>query len=261
LKGKAILLGSGTSSGVPLIGCTCPVCRSNDPRNHRLRTSLWLEVEGISGLIDTGTDLRQQLLREGIRKIDFVLYTHAHADHIHGIDDIRPFTLFRSTPLPCYADPLTVEVLKVRFPYIAHRDPSYPSVVPNLEFIPFPEPFPFLVGGKIPIHPIEVDHGGEVVYGFRIGNLGYLTDVKAIPPTSLRILQGVEVLFLGVLREEPHPKHLDLKTALKIIEALGNPRTIFVHLGHEVDYQEWKRRLPSHCSPGYDGMRVGFTIL
>lgn len=260
MKGRAVLLGCGTSSGVPLLICNCPVCQSPNPRNKRTRTSLWFEIGGVCGLIDTGTDLRQQLLAQGIRKVDFVLYTHAHADHIHGIDDLRPFSLWRSSPLPCYADPETLTVLKTRFPYIAHRDPTYPSLVPFLEFLPFPEPYPFLAGGLVPVHPLAVDHGGETVYGFRVGDLGYVTDVKSLPPSSLPILKGVKILFLGVLRREPHPKHLHLDAALEIIAALGNPYTIFVHLGHEVDYDEWVAVLPPHCTPGYDGMELEFTV-
>jgi phosphoribosyl 1,2-cyclic phosphate phosphodiesterase len=252
-KREAILLGCGTSTGVPLLGCTCKVCTSSDPRNRRLRTSLYLSTPNTQLLIDTSTDLREQLLTQSIYKVDAILFTHPHADHIHGIDDIRPLTILRGSPLPCYGSHETISAIRSRFPYIAERNPDHLSFVPLLEFRIIDGPFQI---GDLTIIPIPLDHGGETVTGFRIEDLAYLTDLKRIPERSYPLLFGVKILFLGVLRETPHPKHLSVTEGIEISQKLGSPFTILVHMGHELEYLETLRRLPPFIVPGYDGMRV-----
>lgn len=259
------MLGSGTSTGVPVIGCRCPVCTSDDPRNRRLRCALRLEVRGSGGggldgdgsggervvLVDTPPDLRQQALDHGIDRVDAVLYTHAHADHIYGLDDLRIFNFRQEGTIPCYGSAPTLAALQRAFAYVFDGSAEEGGGKPRLELIEIREPF-CLAGRRI--QPIPVDHGSMEVFGYRIGRFAYVTDCKRIPDASREVLKGLEVLILGALRYRPHATHLHVEAAIELAQDLGAKRTIFTHLSHEVDHTSLKVPLPSGIELGYDGL-------
>ncbi len=254
-----IFLGTGTSVGVPMIGCGCPVCTSDDPKNKRTRCSVIFGLPGGNLLIDTSPELRLQLIREKIGHVDAVVFTHEHADHIHGLDDLRlfPFRLGHAVPLFCEA--------KVRdrifraFDY-AFLDitPTHPGSAPRLEVIEISEsPFEVL-GAKI--QPIRLNHGPRfTVLGFRIGNIAYCTDVNSIPEESMKQLLGLDVLILGALRYQPHPTHFCIPEALEVVERLAPKLTVLTHTSHELDYNDTNASLPSNVRMGYDGMKIPLT--
>ena len=259
---KVTMLGSGTSTGVPVIGCRCPVCTSDDPRNRRLRCALRVEVRGArSGgggtegnrvvLVDTPPDLRQQALLHDIDRVDAVLYTHAHADHIYGLDDLRIFNFRQGTPIPCYGSAETLTALRRAFAYVFDDSAEEGGGKPRLELVEVREPFR-LAGRRI--RPVPVVHGSMEVFGYRIGRFAYVTDCKRIPKAGCEALQGLEVLILGALRYRPHSTHLHLEAAIEVARDLGAERTIFTHLSHEVDHTSLKFPLPSGIELGYDGL-------
>lgn len=267
---RVTMLGSGTSTGVPVIGCRCPVCTSDDPRNRRLRCALRLEVRGSGGegsgeegsgeddsgedrvvLVDTPPDLRQQALLHGIDRVDAVLYTHAHADHIYGLDDLRIFNFRQETVIPCYGSARTLMALRRAFAYVFDGAAEEGGGKPRLELVEVREPF-CLAGRRI--RPIPVDHGSMEVFGYRIGRFAYVTDCKRIPEAGRETLRGLEVLILGALRYRPHATHLHLEAAVEVAQDLDAERTIFTHLSHEVDHTSLKVSLPSGIELGYDGL-------
>ena len=252
---RLTLLGTGTSMGVPQIGCGCAVCRSTDPRDRRNRTSALIETGDHTLLIDTPPELRLQVLGAGVRRIDAVLYTHEHADHVHGIDDLRSFSLMRGGELPLYGPPSTIEHLRSSFRYIFD-----PSVVPlegtskpQLTLHPLAPNVPAHVAG-VDILPIAFEHGTMTVYGYRIGKLAYVTDVKRIDATALALLRGVRVLILNALWWRTHPTHLSFDEAIAAAREIGAERTILTHLTHETGHQELLDRLPAGIEPGFDGL-------
>jgi len=246
-------LGTGTSNGIPVIGCHCRACTSADPRDRRTRCSVVLHLGERNILIDTAPELRLQALTTGLTRVDAVLFTHAHADHVGGFDDLRQFNYLAQAPLPVYADPTTARELRTRFGY-AFSDPlPFYGGKPDLRLHEFDGPFELF---GYPIIPVPVLHGGWTVYGFRCGPLAYVTDAKTIPPTSLALLHGVEVLVLNALRDRPHPTHLSLAEALAIVEELQPRQTYFTHVSHEVVHVEWSERLPDGVFLAYDGLRV-----
>lgn len=256
---RLIVLGSGTSFGVPQIGCSCAVCTSTDPRDRRTRVAA--VVEGQSGtrlLIDTPPELRLQLIAAGVNAVDAVLYTHDHADHVHGIDDLRAMSVRRGR-LPIYGPPGMLDRLGEHFPYIfddsVPRDPATPR--PSLERMPLEAGHEVSVAG-IPVLPLECDHGGVQVYGYRIGGLGYLTDVKAVPPPMVERLRGVQLLVLSALFDHPHPSHLSIPEAVDVARAVGAPRTLLTHLTHRFAHAELSVRLPAGIEPCYDGLVAAF---
>jgi phosphoribosyl 1,2-cyclic phosphate phosphodiesterase len=256
---RLIILGSGTSFGVPQIGCSCRVCTSDDPRDRRTRVAA--VVEGGSGarlLIDTPPELRLQLIAANVDSIDAALYTHDHADHVHGIDDLRAVSVRRGS-LPVYGAPDVLERLGERFPYIFDqslpRDAATPR--PALERRALASGEQVVVAG-FPVLPLECDHGGTRVYGYRIGPLGYLTDVKAVAERVVEQLRGVALLVLNALFEEPHPSHLSISEAVGVARAIGAPRTILTHLTHRFTHAELAARLPNGVEPAYDGLVVSF---
>ena len=255
---RVTLLGTGTSTGVPVIGCDCRVCRSADPRDARTRCAAFVQTEGLSLLIDAGPDFRQQALREGIRRLDAVLLTHHHADHIAGLDDLRPFFFGNRKPLPCYAHPDTARIVANSFPYI-FKDGSYPGV-PRLELAPIEQEF--AVGGRygqdarLKIIPVEVFHGDLSMYGYRIGSFAYLTDTSRIPEATYAHLDGVEVLVLDALRHEPHPTHFSFEEAVAAARRIGAQQTYFIHMTHSVLHAEEASRLPKGIELGYDGLSI-----
>lgn len=254
-SGRALLLGCGTSTGVPLIGCRCPVCTSNDERNRRLRASLWFTIDGVRVLVDTSTDLRQQALDNGIDGVDHVIFTHAHADHVHGIDDMRMFNFLQMRSIPCWADAPTRMQLIERFAYIFAPKIEAPSAVPRLELRDWQGPIPI---GKGYAQPIPIMHGREEILGLRVGNLAYLTDISELPESSLKLLAGVRTVILGALRYEPHPTHMTVAEAVATAQRIGAQRTILTHMSHNLEYQALARSLPPGIEPGYDGMVIGF---
>lgn len=253
------LLGCGTSTGVPLPGCDCSVCTSTNPRNQRLRTAAHLRTSsGLSLLIDAGPDLRQQALRAHIRHIDAVLFTHAHADHILGIDDLRAFNFTAKKAIPCYASETTTSGIRSIFEYVFSPNPLYQGSSAKLELNRI-EPGIALQLGGIEILPLEVIHGKLPVTMYRCGPIAYATDCNAIPQTTRDQLAGVEVLLLDGLRSEPHPAHFTIEEASELGRSLGIPRTILIHLSHTVDYNNVSSHLPEGVELGFDGLQISWT--
>lgn len=248
---RATMLGSGTSTGVPVIGCRCAVCTSDDPRNRRLRTGLWIETEGASILIDASADLRQQALVFGVDRVDAVLFTHHHADHIYGLDDLRVFNFRQGQPIPCFGPAATLEAIRRAFGYVFDGEAAEGGGKPQLMLVPVREPFD-LLGCRVV--PVPVEHGTMEVFGYRIGGLAYVTDCNRIPDASRRLLDGVEVLILDALRYRPHPTHLSIAEAAETGRRLGARRTVLTHLCHDVDHAAPRAELPAGVELGHDGL-------
>ncbi len=256
---KAILtvLGSGTSMGVPTIGCNCPVCRSLDPRDRRTRPSILIEYAGKSVLIDSTPDFRQQAIRENIQRLDAVLYTHSHADHILGIDDLRPLS-FRHKPgrLPLYAHPDVAAFIGNMFRYIFDADYKFGGL-PQVELKTLDGTLE-LFGAKF--EPVTVIHGETEIYGFRFGSAAYLTDHSLVPESSFERLQNLDILFLDALRYKPHPTHSTVENSLRIVERVKPKRAFFTHICHDLGHEATNAALPEHVKLSYDGMRLEFEI-
>jgi len=249
---KITFLGTGTSQGVPLINCHCPVCSSDDPHNKRLRTSVTVTNGQTTVLVDTTPDMRQQLLRNPVSAIDAVLFTHAHADHIYGIDDLRRFNILQRTRIPIYGNRETLGRLGELFDY-AFGAGKLNLGVPNLEAHEVHGKFRV---GDLMIRPVRLLHGKQPVLGFRIGDFAYCTDVSCIPKESYKKLTGLKVLVLDALREEEHPTHFSLEQAIAEAGAIGADRTYFIHMSHEIDHERHSRYLPDGVSFAYDGLIV-----
>lgn len=246
---KIVILGSGTSTGVPMVGCSCPVCRSTDPRDRRSRTSLLIHHAGKNLLVDCSTDLRSQMLRESVDRVDGVLLTHAHADHVNGMDDLRGFYFLHHQVVPCYACPATLELVMAGFGYIFHRD-ERASHPPLLEARPVDGPFELF---GLQIVPIPLEHGAGFSCGYRIGTFAYLTDCSGIPPASRSLLAGVTTVMVDGLRWTAHPYHFNIDGAIAAMRQLQIERVILTHLTHEVRHNE-EVRLPENVRFAYDGM-------
>lgn len=249
---KLTILGCGTSTGVPLIGCRCSVCASTDARNKRTRSSALIEVNDRHILIDTSTDLRQQALANGIERVDAVLFTHPHADHIHGIDDLRSFNMAQGFAIDCYGNAATIERIRAMFNYIFRQD-AKDGWKPDLTMTAVDEPFD-LYGERI--IPIPISHGAMSIYGWRVRGLAYLTDCSGIPADAMGLLDDLDVLVIGALRAKPHPAHFTIQQALEAAVAIGAKRTILTHTGHNVDYKKDSETLPLGVEFAYDGMVV-----
>ena len=254
---RLTLLGTGTSMGVPQIGCGCAVCRSTDPRDQRTRTSALVETDGATLLIDTPPEIRLQALRAGVRGVDAVLYTHEHADHVHGIDDLRSFSLLRGADLPLYGPPSTLAHLNASFRYIFDDGvvPLEGTSKPQLTLHPLAPNVPARIA-DVDVLPISFEHGPLTVYGYRFGNLAYITDVKRVAGEALALLRGVQVLVLNALWWRTHPTHLSFDEAIAAARAIGAERTILTHLTHETAHRELQGQLPGGIEPGYDGLTV-----
>ena len=254
IEGRVRVLGSGTSLGVPTVGCSCDVCQSPDPRDNRLRPSVIVEFDGQAVLIDTTPDFRQQALRAGIEKVDAVLFTHAHADHIMGLDDIRPFNFRRREPIPIYGSTETLAFVRNAFGYIFSDSPAE-STVPKLRAEAFGGEGAFPLLG-IECLPVRVRHGRGTVYGFRMGKFAYLTDHSEIPEESLELLRGLDVLFLDALRHKPHPTHSTVERSLAYVDELRPKLTFFTHISHDLPHGRTETLLPPHVRLAYDGLEV-----
>ena len=250
---QLVMLGVGSSAGTPVIGCGCSTCKSDNPRNKRTRCSSAIRLAtGEVILIDTGPDLRQQALRENLQRVDAVLYTHAHADHMHGIDDLRAFCQLQKQQIPLYGQESVVEHIHSKFSY-ALREPGSFWDLPVLCTHMVDEPFELF--GQ-PIIPVPVQHGRIGILGYRIGNLAYLTDVSEIPERSLQLLQGLDVLLLDCLRYEPHFTHIHLEQSLSYASLIKARRTFLIHMTHDMEYETLTRQLPPNVQAAYDGLRV-----
>ena len=250
------ILGCGTSTGVPLISCKCSVCRSRNKKNHRLRASAWIQARGKSILIDTSPDLRQQALREKIERVDAVLYTHPHADHVHGIDELRSYNFIQKASIPVFGNAWTCEELKSKFSYIFK--PSYVEGggIPQLELNQFDSKIDQLDVQGIPVIPISLSHGSKECVAYRVDSVAYVTDCSYIPETSLDRLKGLSVLVLDCLRLEPHKTHFNLDQALATVDAVRPKKTFFTHLSHDFDYSKWIKKLPKGVTLAYDGLKI-----
>jgi phosphoribosyl 1,2-cyclic phosphate phosphodiesterase len=263
MNAEIVVLGSGTSMGVPTLGCRCAVCTSPDPRNRRTRPSIAIRWNGSGAertvLIDTGPDFREQALREGIRRVDAVFYTHAHADHILGLDDLRPLS-FEHKPgsLPLYADAYTADILRRVFDYTFSTEASYPTrarvELRRLEGAESAE-----VHG-MRFQRVPLTHGDLQVAGFRFGRVAYLTDMSSIPESSLPLLQDLEVMFVDALRPQPHPSHATIAESLRWVQRIAPRQAWFTHMSHEVDHEAMEKTFPAHVRLAYDGLRIPFEF-
>lgn len=253
--GRLTLLGTGTSTGVPVVGCRCPVCTSGDPRNRRSRCSALVEWDGRRLLIDTATDLRQQALDHGLDRIDAVLYTHTHADHVHGIDDLRTFNLNAGAAIPIYGSAETIAVIRNNFGYI-FDDELEPGYRPRLTTRVVTAPFDF---AGLPIVPIPLRHGRGSALGYRFGDCAYLTDCNALPAGTTELLTGLDTLVIDALRFRPHATHYNIAQALEVAAGLAPRRTLLTHLSHDVDHTRHTAGLPAGVEFACDGLSFSFT--
>jgi len=249
---KIIVLGSGTSTGVPVIGCNCKVCTSQNPKNKRLRASILVQQGENNILVDTSTDLRAQCLAYGVKRIDAVLYTHTHADHLYGVDELRIFNFIQHSKIPIYGSEETIESIKRTFPYL-FTDVFYGGGKPYL--------IPNVINGNlelfgIRITPVEIMHGDLPIFGYRFHDFAYITDVSEIPDDSKELLKELKILIIGALRHEPHPTHFTIEQAIRAIEELKPGKAFLTHLGHSVDHEELIKSLPANIEPAYDGMEI-----
>jgi len=248
---KITILGSGTSTGIPMVGCHCQVCESTDQHDKRTRASILVECGGQRILVDTSTDLRSQMLREAVPQIDAVLLTHTHADHIHGIDDLRGFHFIHRRVIPCYGSPETMARVTASFAYIFEG-------LSSEGYSPLMTPFTLEAPIKLfgcTVQPVPIYHGSLKATGYRFDNAAYLTDCSEITEASLKLLQGLDLLIIDALRYSPHPNHFNIEGALQVVRQLRPHRTLLTHLTHEVHHSDGAR-LPEGVEFAYDGLTV-----
>lgn len=249
---QVTFLGSGTSHGVPMIGCDCPVCRSDDPRDTRFRPSVLLGFDdGVRVLIDTPPDLRSQALRFRVRRVDAVLYTHSHADHVFGFDEIRRFNVLAGKPMPIFADARTMTDLRRAFVYAFQQQAENGGGIPQIE--PHEITGPFDVASRRFV-PVPILHGRRTIFGYRVGGFAYLTDCSHVPEDSYALLHDLDVLVLSALRHRPHPTHFTVEAAIETAVRIGARRTVFTHMCHDLGHEETSRSLPPGFELAYDGL-------
>jgi phosphoribosyl 1,2-cyclic phosphate phosphodiesterase len=265
MEGRLTFLGTGTSMGVPSLGCACKVCTSPDPHDRRMRPSVLVtwrqnaQNPQRAVVIDTGPDFRMQALAADLKRVDAVFYTHGHADHILGMDDLRPLSYAASResgPIPLYAAPQTIAILEKIFDYTFSPDATYINRA-RVKLEPLAD--------HNPVHGVDfvripVQHGQEAIDGFRFGSAAYMTDVSAIPDSSFRLLEGLEVLVLSALRHAPHPSHATVEQALQWAQRIGARQTWFTHIAHDLGHEETNARLPANAQLAYDGLSVPVTL-
>jgi phosphoribosyl 1,2-cyclic phosphate phosphodiesterase len=257
MKATLTVLGSGTSMGVPTIGCDCAVCHSSDPRDKRTRPSVMIEYGGHLVLIDTTPDFREQAIREGVRHLDAVLYTHSHADHILGLDDLRPLSFrHRGGGIPLYAPAHTTTALRSMFRYIFDGDYKYGGLA-KVQLNTVEGPFQLFGAEFI---PIPVLHGDSEIHGYRFGSAAYLTDFSEIPPESMEKLRDLDILFLDALRHRPHPTHSTVENSVRLVGELRPRRAFFTHISHDLPHDETNAKLPPHVRLAHDGLKLEFEI-
>lgn len=249
---EVLILGCGSSAGTPAIGCGCATCTSTDPRNKRSRASSVISAGGLNFLIDSGPDLRSQALREGLSKVDAVLYTHQHADHMNGIDDLRGFCYVNKAAMPVFGSDYTMKDIETRFHYTT-LPPGPRWELPSLQTTRVDGPF---CHRGVEITPIPVLHGRWPVLGYRIGPVAYLTDVSEIPESSFPLLEGLDLLLLDCLRNKPHHTHFGYEQSIAAAQRIGARRTVLIHMTHELEYHALSAHVPTGIEVGYDGMRL-----
>ena len=245
-------LGTGTSHGVPVIGCECATCMSDDFKNKRYRSSIYIELEDSSLLIDTPPELRLQLLDNNIRKIDAVLFTHPHADHLMGFDDLRGINRLQRSSIPCYGNSMTIKEIERVFSYIFNPI-QIGGGVPEVTLHRVNTDFE--IDGNI-INPIPIKHGDLDILGYRIGKFAYITDCSYIPESSFALLDGIELLVIDALRYRPHSTHMNIEQALKVVNRLGVSKAYFTHLSHDLEHNKVNSELPDYVQLAYDGLKV-----
>ena len=251
---QVIFLGTGTSYGVPMVACDCAVCRSDDPRNRRTRASVLIRDRGVSLLIDASVDLRQQALRHGIKRLDAILLTHSHADHVLGLDDVRAFSALQNAPVPVYGDAGTLNVVRKNLDYVFREPQGTPDWnIPRLAL--------FEMDGcaeicGVPVTAVPILHGRRAILGYRVGGLAYLTDCSAMPDESFRLLAALDTLVVGAVRLDPHPAHFNLSGALALVERLKPRCAYFTHISHQMDHAVIEAGLPQNVRLAYDGLEV-----
>lgn len=254
---RITILGAGTSTGVPLISCQCKVCTSTDPKNQRLRASLWLEVNDKSIMVDISPDFRQQALRAKIPRIDAVILTHPHYDHIGGMDELRSYNFIqKGEVIPVYGHDWSVRELKQRLPYLFQPSTGAGGGVARVDLREFDINAPSITVATIDMIPMALDHGSEQVCAFRIDDFAYLTDCHHIPESTFEKLQNLQVLILDCLRLSKHDTHLSFDQALEYARRIGAKKTIFTHMSHDFDFESFSKLLPKNCSLAYDGMVI-----
>jgi phosphoribosyl 1,2-cyclic phosphate phosphodiesterase len=255
---KVLVLGTGTSHGVPMIGCECDTCRSNDPRDRRLRASIYIQIDaGPSVLVDTSPDLRAQALTHHLTRVDAIVYTHSHADHVMGLDEVRRFNVLQKSAIPCYADERTLADLRRIYAYVFSPETPRAGGIPQI--VPARVVGEFCLGAATFV-PVPVQHGSRTILGYRIGSFAYLTDCSAIPDSSWPLLTGVRTLVLDALRERPHPTHLSLQQALAVVERLKPERALFTHMCHDLPHAATCARLPPSVQLAYDGLAFDIDL-
>ena len=248
---RITFLGTGTSHGVPMIACDCATCRSTDPRDTRLRPSLYVETADAKVLVDAGPDLRAQALRHNIRRVDAILFTHGHADHIFGIDNVHRFNSLMKRPMPCYGDVRTLDDIRRTFHYVF--DPATPKGggVPSLQLLPVEGPLRI---GDLGVQPVPLWHGERPILGFRFDRAAYLTDCNRLADEAWDLLEDLDVLVLDALRDTPHPTHFSLDEAIEVARRIGARRTFFTHMCHHLQHEPTNARLPGGMALAYDGL-------
>lgn len=251
-----IFLGTGTSQGVPVIGCNCAVCHSSDPHDKRLRTAFFLDVDGVHFVIDAGCDFRQQMLTNNITSLDALLITHEHKDHLAGLDDIRPFNFMRNEAMPIFAEQRVIDAIKREYSYVFAEHPYPGSPMMNIQTIN-EEAFEYK---GIEIQPLRVTHYKLPIFGYRIGQFAYITDASYIPPETMELLDGVEYLVINALRFKEHYSHFCVSQALEIIHKLHPVHAYLTHCSHDIGfYENTSKILPKNVTLGYDGLNIDIT--
>ena len=252
------MLGTGTSHGVPMIGCDCATCTSADPRDRRTRASIVIQAaDGVSVLVDTTPDLRSQALAHDVRRVDAILYTHSHADHVMGLDDVRRYNILQRSTIPCYGDERTLGDLRRIYSYIFEADTPRGGGIPQVVLARIVGEF---CVGAATFVPVPLMHGSRTILGYRVGSFAYLTDCSGIPDASWPLLRGVRTVIIDALRDRPHPTHLSVDQALAIVARLAPDRAYFTHMCHDLAHEATCARLPAGVELAYDGLTFEIAL-